>query len=149
MGSPWDTHIHTRTHTHTQTNLSAAFTAVQNTSVHWWGVAGKLGVGGFFTGSGCCKILSMFVRVCDTVVGRHSARRGDAVVAELPRGDTRHCYRLQLTRSFISNAWRVTRESWLLAQLYWILLNSFSVSTNPYILAFNNRVTAVHGVWLS
>ena len=58
------------------------------------------------------------VRVCDTVVGRHSARRGHAVVAEMPHGDTRHSYRLQLTRSFISNAWRVIRESRLLAQVY-------------------------------
>jgi hypothetical protein len=56
--------------------------------------------------------------MCDTVVGRHSVRRGHAVVAELPHGDYRHSYRFQLTRSFITNAWRVTRESRLLAQLY-------------------------------
>jgi hypothetical protein len=41
------------------------------------------------------------------------------VVAELPGGNSRHSYRLQLTRSFISNAWRLTREALLLlAQLY-------------------------------
>ena len=128
MGSPWDTH----------TQILAEFTAGQHTSVHGWGVAGKVGVGVgvFFTGSCCCcccKMLGMSVRVCETAVavGKHSTRRGHDVVAELPHGNSRHSDRFQLTRSSNSSACRVIRESRLFPQFYWLLVNFFGVFQNP------------------
>jgi hypothetical protein len=156
MGSPWDTHTRTHAHAHTHIALGSVHrraTYVRARVKSRW----ESGGGCFFTGSCCCcccKILSMAVCVCEAVVGKRSTRRGHDVVAELPPGNSRHSDRFQLTRSLISSAWRVTSDSQLFPQFYWIIVNFFCIFPNPpppspLTLAFYIRVANVRVVWLS